>query len=195
MNETQSSPHSHLEANDLIFHTDEENNIYAGGFSVQSAMMKAGIRPIMTYNDSYLQEQDVKGGAKKVSDLFQDLVVPSWLTSYGSISMGDIYGGSNEVEAWGGHEGDTYNNERSGHSDNEDSASDDENSDADTPVKGGARRGKHDVVEDDLFDQLLDLVRYDASEEKTSRKNKIDKKTKRRRKSTKQRNTKRVRRS
>jgi hypothetical protein len=60
---------------ELVFNNDIENGIYSGGFSVKSIMMKNGISPISTLN---LQ----KGGdMSKVSELFNDLVVPNWLLS------------------------------------------------------------------------------------------------------------------
>ena len=63
---------SSLDAEDLIFYSDKENNIYSGGFNVNSIIMKNGLSPIVTLNQ--------KGGDKtnNVSDLFQHLVVPNW---------------------------------------------------------------------------------------------------------------------
>ena len=66
--------------NELVFNTDTKNGIYSGGFSVNSIMMKSGLSPIITINKP-LQE----GGSNKVSDLFNDLVIPNWALSY---SMG-----------------------------------------------------------------------------------------------------------
>lgn len=64
--------------NELVFNTDTKNNIYSGGFSVNSIMMKSGLSPIITVNKP-LQD----GGSNKVSDLFNDLVIPNWALSYG----------------------------------------------------------------------------------------------------------------
>ena len=74
---------SYIGANEFVFNNDKESGIHSGGFSVNSIMMKGGISPIMTLNDSTAQ----KGGSK-VSDLFNDLVVPNWVLSYPT-----IYGG------------------------------------------------------------------------------------------------------
>ena len=67
----------YIGANELVFNTDKETGIYSGGFSVNSAMMKAGLSPILTVNQP-LQS----GGSTKVSDLFNDLVIPNWALSY-----------------------------------------------------------------------------------------------------------------
>ena len=63
----------YIGAGELVFNTDKEAGIYSGGFSVNSAMMKAGLSPILTVNKP-LQS----GGSSKVSDLFNDLVIPNW---------------------------------------------------------------------------------------------------------------------
>jgi len=67
----------YIGANELVFNTDKEAGIYSGGFSVNSAMMKAGLSPILTVNQP-LQS----GGSTKVSDLFNDLVIPNWALTY-----------------------------------------------------------------------------------------------------------------
>jgi len=69
--------------NELVFNLDKNSNIYSGGFNVNSIMMKAGISPIKTLNTS----QD-GGGTNKVSDLFKNLVVPSYALSYSNMSGG-----------------------------------------------------------------------------------------------------------
>ena len=66
---------SYLDGNDLVFYGGSDNQIYSGGFSVNSIMMKSGISPFTTLNNINSQT----GG--NVSDLFKDLVVPSWLVS------------------------------------------------------------------------------------------------------------------
>ena len=50
-----------------------------GGFSVNSLMMKAGISPIQTLNTGI-----IGGDSNKVSDLFNNLVIPNWTLSYNS---------------------------------------------------------------------------------------------------------------
>ena len=66
---------SYLDGNDLVFYGGSDNQIYSGGFSVNSIMMKSGISPFTTLNSINGQT----GG--NVSDLFKNLVVPSWLVS------------------------------------------------------------------------------------------------------------------
>ena len=70
----------YIGANELVFNTDKEAGIYSGGFSINSIMMKAGLSPILTVNKP-LQS----GGATKVSDLFNDLVIPNWALSYSMV--------------------------------------------------------------------------------------------------------------
>lgn len=71
-----------LDGEDLVFYSDSNNEIYSGGFSINSIMMKGGISPFTTLNKMNSQT----GGS--VSDLFKDLVVPSWLVSQGNIFSG-----------------------------------------------------------------------------------------------------------
>jgi hypothetical protein len=66
---------SFIDGNDLVFYSGPDKQIYSGGFSVNSIMMKSGISPFTTLNNMNVQT----GG--NVSDLFKDLVVPSWLVS------------------------------------------------------------------------------------------------------------------
>jgi hypothetical protein len=69
--------------NELVFNFNKDEQIYSGGFNVNSIMMKTGMSPIMTLNT----EQN-GGGTNKVSDLFKNLVVPSWTLSYPNMSGG-----------------------------------------------------------------------------------------------------------
>lgn len=77
---------------ELVFHNDKEIGVHSGGFSVNSILWKAGMSPIMTMNNP-----DNMIGGDKVSDLFQDLVVPNWVLSYNNrISGGTKYHGRDE---------------------------------------------------------------------------------------------------
>ncbi len=77
---------------ELVFHNDKELGIHSGGFSVNSILWNAGMSPIMTLNSP-----DTQFGGGKVSDLFQDLVVPNWVLSYNNrISGGAKYRGRDE---------------------------------------------------------------------------------------------------
>jgi hypothetical protein len=83
---------NYIGADELVFNNDKELGIYSGGFSVKSIMMKAGMSPIMTLN--YRNTQQYMGGTsepEKVSDLFNDLVVPNWALSYNDRIVGGKY--------------------------------------------------------------------------------------------------------
>ena len=116
----------YIGADELVFNNDTNLGIHSGGFSVKSIMLKNGMSPIMTINN------DQTGGKlDKVSDLFDDLVVPNWALSYNNrISSGGKY---KEVER-------------------DDSDSDD------------------DVVDDELHEKLLELVKEHDIQAKTNKK-------------------------
>jgi hypothetical protein len=73
---------SNIDGDDLVFYSDIDNQIYSGGFNVNSIMMKAGISPFKTLNKINTQT----GG--NVADVFKDLVIPSWLMSQDNIFRG-----------------------------------------------------------------------------------------------------------
>ena len=116
---------SNIDGSDLVFYSDSDNQIYSGGFSVNSIMMKTGFSPFTTLNKINTQT----GGNSNVSDLFKDLVVPSWLVSQGNIFSG------------GKH---TKNND-------EDSEDD-------------------EIISDELYDKLVNLVSVSDSEIKNRKK-------------------------
>lgn len=76
----------YIGAGELVFNNDPEGGIHSGGFSVNSIMMKAGMSPIMTVNT-----EQTGGNFNKVSDLFNDLVVPNWALSYNNRIVGGKY--------------------------------------------------------------------------------------------------------
>jgi hypothetical protein len=78
---------NYIGGDELVF--TNEDGIHSGGFSVNSIMMKAGMSPIMTLNSQY-------GGGDKVSDLFNNLVIPNWALSYGNKLGGSAYEDSND---------------------------------------------------------------------------------------------------
>lgn len=78
----------YIGANELVFNNDVKGGIHSGGFSVKSIMMKAGMSPIMTVNSP---GDLLGGGSDKVSDLFNDLVVPNWTLSYNNRLVGGKY--------------------------------------------------------------------------------------------------------
>jgi hypothetical protein len=78
---------NYIGADELVFNNDIDNGIHSGGFSVNSIMMKAGMSPIMTLNNN----DSIIGGGNKVSDLFNDLVVPNWALTYNNRIIGGKY--------------------------------------------------------------------------------------------------------
>jgi hypothetical protein len=114
----------YIGADELVFNNDIKEGIHSGGFNVKSIMMKAGMSPIMTVNTEQI------GGGEKVSDLFNNLVIPNWTLSYNNRITGGKY---KEHE-------------------HDDSDEDD------------------DVVDDDLHEKLLDLVKEHDTEVKKSKK-------------------------
>lgn len=77
----------YIGADDLVFNNDADLGIAAGGFSVNSIMMKSKMSPIMTINNNNNIEQ-IGGDFNKVSDLFNNLVVPNWALSYNNRIVG-----------------------------------------------------------------------------------------------------------
>lgn len=123
-------------ADDLVFNNDIVTGIAAGGFSVNSIMMKAGMSPIMTINNN--NSNQLGGDSNKVSDLFNNLVVPNWALSYNN----RIIGGGKSKEK----------------------------------VRDELESDEDDIVEDDLHDQLLELVKEHNT--MVNKKNKITRKHK-----------------
>jgi len=87
---------NYIGPDELVFNNDVDKGIHSGGFSVKSIMMKSNMSPIMTLNSP-----DSMIGGNKVSDLFNDLVVPNWVLSYNN----RIVGGGKYKEA--NHDDDT----------------------------------------------------------------------------------------
>ena len=118
---------SYIDGNDLVFYGGSDNQIYSGGFSVNSIMMKSGISPFTTLNN--LNGQNMQNGGN-VSDLFKNLVVPSWLVS----QENNFSGGSKHMKNF------------------------DEDSD------------NEEIVSDELYDKLIDLVTVSDTEIKNKKK-------------------------
>jgi hypothetical protein len=115
---------SNIDGEDLVFYSGSDNQIYSGGFSVNSIMMKSGFSPFTTLNNINGQT----GG--NVGDVFNDLVVPSWLVSQNNNFIGGYK-----------------------HMKNDDDSEDDE------------------IISDELYDKLVDLVTVSDSEIKNKKKN------------------------
>jgi hypothetical protein len=131
--------HSYIGPDELIYNNDGE--IHSGGFSVNSIMLKNGLSPIMTLNNNnpIVNANTNQIGGEKVSDLFNNLVIPNWSLSY-NYKNGAVYeGGANGV---------IYNSNKKCSDDDDDH--DDE------------------VMEEALHDKLLNLVKVDKTEMKNS---------------------------
>ena len=59
---------------EFIYYTDKDGCINSGGFCIKSIMLKNKISPIMTFNKSFTEIEQIN----KVSDIFDDLVLPNW---------------------------------------------------------------------------------------------------------------------
>jgi len=82
---------NYIGADELIYNNDGE--IHSGGFSVNSIMMKNGLSPILTLNHNNINPIQSGGSSiNKVSDLFNNLVVPNWTLSY-NYKNGPVYEG------------------------------------------------------------------------------------------------------
>lgn len=123
---------------DLIFYKDKEGGIYSGGFSVNSIMMREGISPIITMNTINSNHEAEENN--KVSDFFNDLVIPNWALAY---TINDVAKESKyEYE---------YNRNNLNGYDHDDET--------------------HDIISDDLYNQLLGLVMVDEKILKGGKKN------------------------
>ena len=118
---------SNIDGEDLVFYNSSDNQIYSGGFSVNSIMMKSGISPFTTLNSI----NGHIGG--NVGDVFKDLVIPSWLVSQNN----NFIGGSKHTK----------------NQNNDDDSEDEE------------------IISDELYDKLVDLVTVSDSEIKSKKKN------------------------
>jgi len=130
--------HSYIGPDELIYNNDGE--IHSGGFSVNSIMLKNGLSPITTLNYNQL-------GGEKVSDLFNNLVIPNWSLSYNYKNGPAYHGGA------GAH----------GLKKQDDNKA--------------VEHDEDDVMEEDLHEKLLSLVKVDKSEIKDNKKNVSNKKT------------------
>lgn len=125
----------YIDATDLVFN-DGKNGIHSNGFSVNSLLMKSGVSPIITFNT------DMQHGGNKVSDIFNDLVVPNWTLYHPSKMIG------------GGHH---HKSKTDSNSDIDDNSDSDSNSDDDT-------------IDDNLHDKLLDMVKHQESVKQNNKK-------------------------
>ena len=125
---------NYIGPDELIYNNDGE--IHSGGFSVNSIMLKNGLSPIMTLNDTNGNSNQMQTGGEKVSDLFNNLVIPNWSLSY-NYKNGVVYqGGANDIYNNSNNKSKKYN-----YDDDDD-----------------------DVMKEDLHEKLLNLVKVDKNE-------------------------------
>lgn len=134
---------NYIGGDELVFNNDTDLGIHSGGFSVNSIMLKSGMSPIMTVNSDQLG-----GTNEKVSDLFNNLVIPNWTLSYNNRLTGGKY---KEIEK--------------------------KINDSDD-----------DVIDDDLHEKLLDLVKqHEITAQKAKSNKKVTKRIKNKNAGTKRR--------
>ena len=63
-----------MDDTEFIYYTNKEGCINSGGFCIKSIMLKNKIPPITTYNNQFNEDKQIN----KVSDIFDDLVLPNW---------------------------------------------------------------------------------------------------------------------
>lgn len=159
---TEMTSDLHVGPEDMVFNEqDGEIGIQSGGFSVKSILMKAGLSPIMTVNT-----QSGGGKGEKVSDLFENLVVPTWALSYDARIIGVKCDDSEESDSededeseqdkdYANFEDDVLVPVTEKKMDEEDDDHDDNN----------YKKSKSEVIDDDLHDKLLELVMIKKSQE------------------------------
>jgi hypothetical protein len=81
---------SEITSEDLIFYK-EGDKIYSGGFNINSILLKKGISPLNSLNrDSYDNSNTIQS-SDKVSDLFNNMAVPSGLLYSNSFKPNSNY--------------------------------------------------------------------------------------------------------
>lgn len=127
--------------NDFIFNNDISNNIISGGYNINSIFLKGGFSPIKTFNNYNF---DINN-SNNVGDLFSNLVIPNWL-----------YKSSNSI--------DNYDNIIN----------------SNDYIKGGNRNRENsknkniedvedvEIIDEDLHNKLLNLVKHYNPREKIS---------------------------
>jgi hypothetical protein len=131
---------SYIGPDELIYNNDGE--IHSGGFSVNSIMLKHGLSPIITLNNTNVNTDTTQIGGNQVSDLFNNLVIPNWSLAYNYKNSWGVGGGVNSL-----------------HSDSNKKLQNDGEDD-------------DEVIEESLHDKLLNLVKVDKTELKATIPNK-----------------------
>lgn len=140
---------SYIGADDLVTYTDKDGGVYGGGFNVNSVLMKLGISPITTLNQNY--NSNSISNSEKVSNLFENLVIPNWAIAYKNLH-GSSNNNNNNIEELVGK--------------NYYGGGDDPDIEDDSGDENGG-----EVVNDDIYNTLLGLVTVDKDGNEISESN------------------------
>lgn len=149
-----------MNENDFVYYKDSEQNIYSGGFHVESMMLKQGISPIFRIPGAgagagagtRLDEMEGGGGEEGNPDhmsmgsssIYKNLVVPSFLYYQLNSGGGDPSSSESPSEETGVQRKEIYEEE-----DGEDGDNEDQN--------GGSSSGSG-LSSFDLYEKLLGLM-------------------------------------
>ena len=78
---------NYFDSDEFVFTNDKEGGINTGGITVNSLMMRKGLSPIKTLNTNSTNN-GMSGGGDKVSNLFDNIVVPNWVYTIGKMNGG-----------------------------------------------------------------------------------------------------------
>ena len=151
--------------NDLIFYKNTTTgNIMSGGYSIDSILLREGYSPITTLNtntntNTNTNPDNQSGGeSQNVSNIFENMVVPSGLFYYnnkgGKINEDDI-----------GYENGNKSNNESGNESKNESKNESNN-------QGNINYTQSKCISDDLHDKLFKLIEVRVNKNIKSHKNK-----------------------
>ena len=151
---------------EFIYYTDADGCINSGGFCIKSIMLKNKISPVMTLNKPYYEQNQIN----KVSDIFDDLVVPNWaylqprnVMNNTDYNRNTDYNGNTDYNRNTDYNGNTDYNRNNKFNNNYEDEND-------------------EIIDDYLYNQLLELVKevdtLKKQKKNESRKRKLLKRTK-----------------
>lgn len=147
-----------MNTSDFIF--ENNNGTTSGGFSVQSIMMKKGLSPIMTLNTNHPQV----GGMNQVSDIFKNLVVPSWAWNFSNDTLkGGNYDRNNDFDDNEDTQNEDDNKDNKEDEYNKDTRNNEDNKEDDNDEDTQNNEDENtdeNVIDDDIHEQLVQLVKH-----------------------------------
>jgi hypothetical protein len=70
---------NYFSSDDLVFYQDKQSGrIMSGGYNINSILLQKGVAPMTTLN-SMKEDDNMLGGTKSVSNIFDNLAVPAGL--------------------------------------------------------------------------------------------------------------------